>query len=329
MKNIKKLLSLLLCGIMLFGMFPASLFAADGDTGDGSGTISETFVPKITWKRTFEYEHRHKDPEHQRTDLGGLYAGDKKNYFSTTSSTSNNTTTYKSTVTWDWAALSGHFNGQAEVDNSNHKVWDYGYTDVQYADPIRDSIENPIDKDKTIGSIGIIPYAPSAEQQQIFAATWNNRVAEAFTATKLDGINITPSSNYISVAQGAMDIGYEKQSPTDDEFSGKSYTARRFSGSFVWPKGYTLSDSIELVSKNDSYYQEIYDAINKDESLKAVFGGKRVVAINDDMFVFVYKDGDQPTENNYSDYLAFFAGTAGKGVWSWINSQPQNYELGR
>lgn len=328
MKNIKKLLSLLLCGIMLFGMFPASLFAAGGDTGDGSGTISETVVPKITWKRTFEYEHRHKDPEHQRTDLGGLYAGDKKNYFSTTSSTSNNTTTYKSTVTWDWAALSGHFNGQAEVDNSNHKVWDYGYADVQYADPITDSIENPIDKDKTIGSIGIIPYAPSASEQAIFAATWNNRVAEAFTATKLDGINITPSSNYISVAQGAMDIGYEKQSPTDDEFSGKSYTARRFSGSFVWPEGYTLSDSIELVSKNDSYYQEIYDAINKDESLKAAFGGKRVVAINDDMFVFVYKDGTELTATNYSDYLAFFAGTAGKGVWSWINSQPQNFNWG-
>lgn len=330
MKNIKKLLSLLLCGIMLFGMFPASLFAADGDTGDGSGTISETVVPEITWKRTFEYEHRHGDnnTEHQHTDLGGLYAGDKKDYFSTTSSTSNNTPTYKSTVTWDWAALSEHFNGRAEVDNSNHKVWDYGYTEVQYADPITDSIENPIDKDKTIGSIGIIPYAPSAEQQQIFAATWNNRVAEAFTASKLDGINITPSSNYISVAQGAMDIGYEKQSPTDDEFSGKSYTARRFSGSFVWPKGYTLSDSIELVSKNDSYYQEIYNAINANESLKAAFGGKRVVAINDDIFVFVYKDGTELTATNYSDYLAFFAGTAGKGVWSWINSQPQNYNWG-
>ena len=330
MKNIKKLLSLLLCGIMLFGMFPASLFAADGDTGDGSGTISETFVPKITWKRTFEYEHRHKDPEHQRTDLGGLYAGDKKNYFSTTSSTSNNTTTYKSTVTWDWAALSGHFNGQAEVDNSNHKVWDYGYTDVQYADPITDSIENPIDKDKTIGSIGIIPYAPSASEQAIFAATWNNRAAQEFKASSVDGTDIYYSGNYVSVKQGQMDIGYGKKASdsTISTFSGKSYTARRFSGSFVWPEGYTLSDSIELVSKNDSYYQEIYDAINKDESLKAVFGGKRVVAINDDMFVFVYKDGDQPTENNYSDYLAFFAGTAGKGVWSWINSQPQKYNWG-
>lgn len=329
MKNIKKLLSLLLCGIMLFGMFPASLFAADGDTGDGSGTISETFVPKITWKRTFEYEHRHKDPEHQRTDLGGLYAGDKKNYFSTTSSTSNNTTTYKSTVTWDWAALSGHFNGQAEVDNSNHKVWDYGYTDVQYADPITDSIENPIDKDKTIGSVGIIPYAPSASEQAIFAATWNNRAAQDFEASSVDGTDIYYGS-YVSVKQGQMDIGYGKKASdsTISTFSGKSYTARRFSGSFVWPEGYTLSDSIELVSKNDSYYQEIYDVIEKNPDLKAVFGGKKVVAINDDMFVFVYKDGDQPTEDNYSDYLAFFAGTAGKGVWSWINSQPQNYNWG-
>ena len=114
-----------------------------------------------------------------------------------------------------------------------------------------------------------------------------------------------------------MDIGYRK-----------SYTARRFSGSFVWPEGYTLSDSIELVSKNDSYYQEIYDAINNDENLKAAFGGKKVVAINDDMFVFVYKDGDQLTENNYSDYLAFFAGTAGKGVWSWPNADPQDTNHG-
>ena len=329
MKNIKKLLSLLLCGIMLFGMFPASLFAADGDTGDGSGTISETFVPEITWKRTFEYEHRHDTPANQHTDLGGLYAGDKTDYLSTESKTESNVTTYKNKVHWDWAAFSAHFNGRTDdVDDSAHKVWDYGHTDVQYADPVKASITNPIASSSQIGGVGIIPYAPSAEQQQIFAATWNNRVAEAFTATKLDGINITPSSSYISVAQGAMDIGYDKQSYSNGEFSGKSYTARRFSGSFVWPEGYTLSDSIELISKNDSYYQEIYEAIENDPDLKAVFGGKKVVAINDDMFVFVYKDGDQPTEDNYSDYLAFFAGTAGKGVWSWPNADPQDTNHG-
>lgn len=331
MKNIKKLLSLLLCGIMLFGMFPASLFAADGDTGDGSGTISETVVPKITWKRTFEYEHRHNDTEHQRTDLGGLYAGDKTAYLSTESETENNVTTYKNKVQWSWAAFSEHFNGRTDdVDDSEHKVWDYGHTDVQYADPVTDSITNPINSTKTIGSVGIIPYAPSASEQAIFAATWNNRAAQDFKASSVDGTDISYSGYYVSVKKGQMDIGYGKKSSdsTISTFSGKSYTARRFSGSFVWPEGYTLSDSIELISKNDSYYQEIYDEIEKNPDLKAVFGGKKVVAINDDMFVFVYKDDDQPTENNYSDYLAFFAGTAGKGVWSWPDASPQDTNHG-
>lgn len=331
MKNIKKLLSLLLCGIMLFGMFPASLFAADGDTGDGSGTISETFVPEITWKRTFEYEHRHDTAANQHTNLGGLYAGDKTAYLSTESKTENSVTTYKNKVHWDWATLSGHFNGRTDdVDDSAHKVWDYGHTDVQYADPVKASITNPINSSSKIGGVGIIPYAPSASEQAIFAATWNNRAAQDFKASSVDGTGIYSSSNYVSVKKGQMDIGYGKKSndSTISTFSGKSYTARRFSGSFVWPEGYTLSDSIELVSKNDSYYQEIYDAINNDENLKAAFGGKNVVAINDDMFVFVYKDGEQLTEDNYRDYLAFFAGTAGKGVWSWPNASPQDTNHG-
>lgn len=315
MKNIKKLLSLLLCGIMLFGMFPASLFAADGDTGNGSGTISETVVPKITWSRTFEYEHRHDTAANQHTNLGGLYAGDKTAYLSTESKTENSVTTYKNKVHWEWAAFSEHFNGRTDdVDDSAHKVWDYGHTDVQYADPVKNSITNPIYTTNTIGGVGIIPYAPSAGDQAIFAATWNNRAADEFQTSSVDGTNGT---SLITVKKGQMDIGYRK-----------SYTARRFSGSFVWPEGYTLSDSIELVSKNDSYYQEIYDAINNDENLKAAFGGKKVVASNDDMFVFVYKDGDQLTENNYSDYLAFFAGTAGKGVWSWPNADPQDTNHG-
>ena len=312
MKNIKKLLSLLLCGIMLFGMFPASLFAAGGDTGDGSGTISETFVPEITWKRTFEYEHRHDTPANQHADLGGLYAGDKTDYLTTTTPDPNNTTDYLNKVQWDWADFSKHFNGRTDdVDDSAHKVWDYGHTDVQYADPVKNSITNPIASSSQIGGVGIIPYAPSAGDQAIFAATWNNRAADEFQTYSVDGTNGT---SLITVKKGQMDIGYRK-----------SYTARRFSGSFVWPKGYTLSDSIELVSKNDSYYQDIYDKIEANPDLKAAFGGKNVVAINDDMFVFVYKDGEQLTENNYSDYLAFFAGTAGKGVWSWPNADPQNW----
>lgn len=330
MKNIKKLLSLLLCGIMLFGMFPASLFAAGGDTGDGSGTISETFVPEITWKRTLEYEHRHDTAANPHTDLGGLYAGDKTDYLTTTSDP-NNTTDYLNKVQWKWADFSTHFNGRTDdVDDSEHKVWDYGHTDVQYADPVKDSITNPINSSSKIGGVGIIPYAPSASEQAIFAATWNNRAAQDFEASSVDGTGIYYPSNYVSVKKGQMDIGYGRRDNdgTNQTFSGKSYTARKFSGSFVWPEGYTLSDSIELISKNDSYYQKIYDEIEADPDLKAAFGGKKVVAINDDMFVFVYKDGEQLTENNYRDYLAFFAGTAGKGVWSWPNASPQDTNHG-
>lgn len=330
MKNIKKLLSLLLCGIMLFGMFPASLFAAGGDTGDGSGTISETFVPEITWKRTFEYEHRHDTAANPHTDLGGLYAGDKTDYLTTTSDP-NNTTDYLNKVQWKWADFSTHFNGRTDdVDDSEHKVWDYGHTDVQYADPVKDSITNPINSSSKIGGVGIIPYAPSASEQAIFAATWNNRAAQNFTASSVDGTGIYYPGKYVSVKKGQMDIGYGRRDNdgTNQTFSGKSYTARKFSGSFVWPEGYTLSDSIELISKNDSYYQKIYDEIEADPDLKAAFGGKKVVAINDDMFVFVYKDGEQLTENNYRDYLAFFAGTAGKGVWSWPNARPQDTNHG-
>ena len=331
MKNIKKLLSLLLCGIMLFGMFPASLFAAGGDTGGGSGTISETVVPNITWSRTFEYKYRHDTEANQHTNLGGLYAGDKTAYLSTESKTENSVTTYKNKVHWDWAAFSEHFNGRTDdVDDSAHKVWDYGHTDVQYADPVKDSITNPINSSSKIGGVGIIPYAPSASEQAIFAATWNNRAAQDFKASSVDGTGIYSSSNYVSVKKGQMDIGYGRRDNdgTNQTFSGKSYTARKFSGSFVWPEGYTLSDSIELISKNDSYYQKIYDEIEADPDLKAAFGGKKVVAINDDMFVFVYKDGEQLTENNYRDYLAFFAGTAGKGVWSWPNASPQDTNHG-
>lgn len=330
MKNIKKLFSLLLCGIMLFGMFPASLFAAGGDTGDGSGTISETFVPEITWKRTFEYEHRHDTPANQHTKLGGLYVGDKTDYLTTTSDP-NNTTDYLNKVQWKWADFSTHFNGRTDdVDDSEHKVWDYGHTDVQYADPVKDSITNPINSSSKIGGVGIIPYAPSASEQAIFAATWNNRAAQDFEASSVDGTGIYYPRNYVSVKKGQMDIGYGRRDNdgTNQTFSGKSYTARKFSGSFVWPEGYTLSDSIELISKNDSYYQKIYDEIEADPDLKAAFGGKKVVAINDDMFVFVYKDGEQLTENNYRDYLAFFAGTAGKGVWSWPNARPQDTNHG-
>lgn len=308
MKNIKKLLSLLLCGIMLFGMFPASLFAADGDTGDGSGTISETVVPNITWSRTFEYKHRHNDTEHQRTDLGGLHAGEKSGYFKTEATSSPGV--YQNKLEWSWATVSAALTA-AETNN----VWDYG-TENQYADPTRDSIPFPYPANTSspnpIGDVGIVPYTPdpTTTDSPIKAATWNNRTNKVYSVTEIDGIPLKSSQ---TIPEGSMDIGYRK-----------SYTVRKFYGEFEWPEGYSLSDSIELVSKNDSYYKEIYDHVADDPDLTALYGGKKVFATNDDVYFFVYKESDKPNidSDNYSDYLAFFSGTAGKGIWSWENDQP-------
>lgn len=306
MKNIKKLLSLLLCGIMLFGMFPASLFAADGDTGDGSGTIFETVVPNITWSRTFEYKYRHNDTEHQRTDLGGLHAGEKSGYFKTEATSSSGV--YQNKLEWSWATVSAALTA-AETNN----VWDYG-TENQYADPTRDSIPFPYTANTSspnpIGDVGIVPYTPdpTTTDSPIKAATWNNRTDKEYSVTEVDGIALKSSQ---TIPGGSMDIGYRK-----------SYTVRKFYGEFEWPEGYSLSDSIELVSKNDSYYKEIYDHVARDSDLTALYGGKKVFATNDDVYFFIYKASDKPNKDNYSDYLAFFSGTAGKGIWSWENDQP-------
>lgn len=306
MKNIKKLLSLLLCGIMLFGMFPASLFAADGDTGGGSGTISETVVPSITWSRTFEYKYRHDTEANQHADLGGLHAGEKSGYFKTESTSSSGV--YQNKLEWSWATVSAALTA-AETNN----VWDYG-TENQYADPTRDSIPFPYPANTSspnpIGDVGIVPYTPdpTTSDSPIKAATWNNRTNKEYSVTEVDGIALKSSQ---TIPEGSMDIGYRK-----------SYTVRKFYGEFEWPEGYSLSDSIELVSKNDSYYKEIYDHVAGDSDLTALYGGKKVFATNDDVYFFIYKASDKPNKDNYSDYLAFFSGTAGKGIWSWENDQP-------
>lgn len=306
MKNIKKLLSLLLCGIMLFGMFPASLFAAGGDTGGGSGTISETVVPNITWSRTFEYKYRHDTEANQHADLGGLHAGEKSGYFKTESTSSSGV--YQNKLEWSWATVSAALTA-AETNN----VWDYG-TENQYADPTRDSIPFPYPANTSspnpIGDVGIVPYTPdpTTSDSPIKAATWNNRTNKEYSVTEVDGIALKSSQ---TIPEGSMDIGYRK-----------SYTVRKFYGEFEWPAGYSLSDSIELVSKNDSYYKEIYDHVAGDSDLTALYGGKKVFATNDDVYFFIYKASDKPNKDNYSDYLAFFSGTAGKGIWSWENDQP-------
>lgn len=107
-------------------------------------------------------------------------------------------------------------------------------------------------------------------------------------------------------------------------------SVRKFSGTFTWPEGYDLDDTAKLVSVNDANYQAIYDYIENsdDAALKAAYEGKTVLPINDDMYVFIYKEGTTLTAENYLNYLAFWTGTSGKGVWC-DNTSNKNADWGR
>ena len=291
MKRVKKLLALFLSVVMVLGMIPGVVFAADETGGTETGTGTEAMVtekPEITWQRT-------KELVYSEAGMAGLYAGAKTDYESVDSSTSNNIK-----YTWTFETIANALNGN---DDETSNVWDYGKkgadgNSIQYASPTENDA-----KDDTY----IIP------QDGVFAATWNNRSYKEQTVT-YDDNGTKKTADY---DLGGFDTGHAG-----------SYTVRKFSGTFTWPDGYDLTSNIELVSKNDDNYGEIYDAVAADEDLTAAFGGKKVIAVNDDIYVFIYKEGTTLDKDNYKDYLAFWTGTAGKGVWSWENSQPQDYNWG-
>lgn len=82
-------------------------------------------------------------------------------------------------------------------------------------------------------------------------------------------------------------------------------SVRKFQGTFLWPEGYDLKDVGKIVSANDSLYTSIYNSDN----YKNNYAGKTVMPINDDMYVFIHKEGTTLDSNNYMDYLVFWSGT--------------------
>lgn len=121
----------------------------------------------------------------------------------------------------------------------------------------------------------------------IKAATWVHRATDGTAAPKWSATNLAAS-------------------------------VRKFAGTFAWPEGYDLDDTAALVSVNDSYYKPIYDYVanSGDQDYIDKTKGKYVLPANDDIYVFMYAKGTTLTEDNYMDYLVFWTGTSGKGVWS-------------
>ena len=69
---------------------------------------------------------------------------------------------------------------------------------------------------------------------------------------------------------------------------------RRFYGEFTIPDGYSASDNTTLSSVGD--YTEL--------------GLENIIAINDNIYVFVYPKDQEINDGNYMEFLAFWTGTA-------------------
>lgn len=93
-----------------------------------------------------------------------------------------------------------------------------------------------------------------------------------------------------------------------DDFEGRSfatwarkggeddYDVRRFQTTFTIPEDYTAADYIRIKTVGTDEYLELNDG--------------NIIPINDDIFIFVYEEGEPINNGNYLDYLAFWSGTS-------------------
>lgn len=130
-----------------------------------------------------------------------------------------------------------------------------------------------------------------------------------------DVIKLTTDPN-MTVWDYKTDAQYSNATKVSDNISAATWThwytgttenwkkadVRKISGTFTWPAGYDLDDTIQLVSANDSNYAPIYEYIADNAAYSERVGNRKVIAINDDMYVYVYVDGDAPTDLSNDSY---------------------------
>ncbi|MDD5916647.1 MAG: dockerin type I domain-containing protein [Clostridiales bacterium] len=153
-----------------------------------------------------------------------------------------------------------------------------------------------------------------------------------------DGDNITYPYNqgkYTGFPDTKIGASWTDLDPDTSDNGWKKASARLFRGEFYWPEGYTTSDIIKMVSVNDADYAAIYDYINRyiathsdDTAFASAFQGGTVLPINDDMFIFIHSAADDittKTSGEALDYLTFFTGSTGKGVWTQVGNNSADW----
>ena len=103
----------------------------------------------------------------------------------------------------------------------------------------------------------------------------------------------------------------------------------KISGTFAWPDGYEVDNTnVILRSANDFYYYDLYKYL-EETGYDDLFPLGKVLPIDDDVYAVIWAGDDRPNvvdpnnstenDNDINDYLAFWAGTSAKGIWSERN----------
>lgn len=156
------------------------------------------------------------------------------------------------------------------------------------------------------------------------------------TGTDGDGVSYPYNQGkYTGFPSTKIAASWTDLDPDTSDNGWKKASARLFRGEFYWPEGYTTSDIIKMVSVNDADYAAIYDYINRyiathsdDTAFASAFQGGTVLPINDDMFIFIHSAEDDltaMTDPGVLDYLTFFTGTTGKGVWTQVGNNSADW----
>ena len=163
--------------------------------------------------------------------------------------------------------------------------------------------------------------------------TWADRAGDILGLTTNPNMTIwdyNTDNQYAITNNAAKQLNLEISAATwnEHEADNSAWTkasVRRFTGTFTWPEGYDVDDTVIYQSVNDANYSAIYDYINSDETLKERFGDSKVYPINDDMFVFIRKSDDELTTTDYLNHMLFWSGTSGKGLWSTTGNSKDDW----
>ena len=197
-------------------------------------------------------------------------------------------------------------------------------------------------QDDSTNTVYNIPFAntkASVTYDGVTYAQYNALTWEWSTLEKLVNDEETKQQevwNYVNT------LGISAASITTGGSTWETASVHKISGVFEWPEDYELSETtIDLKTVNDEYYQPIYDYIEAN-GLTEQFGDGKVFPVNDDVYVVMWvedktaENGGKPTVNNINDYLLFWTGTSGKGIWTrkgntnadWARTTPATFISG-